>query len=170
MLKVFLITAPCSGKSLFVAKHGTKSGILFIDQDDITSKLPEETRRAPEKEKADALLDYLDSVTESAVMLGSYCPSDPGRYTNLTIACVLLPATKHFYYMIKRRARYAIYRILNFLPKYTNFKPDMKWSNWSNISKRRNTIVNYANKNGLDIFTSFEEAMFHLKLDQQNKL
>ncbi len=162
MFKAYIITTPCSGKTSFTLQNaGSIGDISLLDQDTISSRLVRTGMISPnahEDDKANIIIEYLKSQKESSILFGSYLPSNPLDYPEITVICVVLPKLKQFYYVIKRRLRYVIYQKLHFLPAYSNFEPDIRWSRWSDISKCRKNILVYAHNHNVPVFNNLQVA------------
>ncbi len=166
MPKAYIIATPCSGKSFFALQYNRSVGnVYLIDQDNISSKLVHTgiiNQNASENEKANYILEHFNLRDESSVLLGSYLPSNPLDYPEITMVCVILPKPKQLYYVIKRRLHHAIYQILHFLSTSKDFEPNKKWSNWSNILQRRDITLAYANSHSLQVFNNLQMAIHWL--------
>ncbi len=167
MLKAYIITTPCSGKSSLALKYSESAcNISLIDQDNITSRLVRAGTIVPnahENEKANTIINHLKSQNNPSILLGTYLPDNPLDNPEITIICVILPTIKHLYYVYKRRLRYTIYKILGFIPAYRNYKPNMKWSRWQNISQYRKSILAYSQNHNIPVFSDLKVAVHWLE-------
>ncbi|MCP5006193.1 MAG: hypothetical protein GY941_19965 [Planctomycetes bacterium] len=163
MFKAYIITTPCSGKTSFVLQYNRSyNDISLIDQDNVSSMLVRTgiiRPNAHENKKANTLIEFLKTRKESSILLGSYLPSNPLDYPEITIICVILPKLKQLYYVVKRRLLYAMYHKLSIFPAYKDFVPNKKWSIWPNISEYRNRILVYSSDHDIPVFKNFQQAV-----------
>lgn len=157
MHRIYVMAAPCSGKSTF-ATNGIYKGVRLVDFNvhfeqwarDSNIDLIEFSRKSlEEREKVynESNIAYLEEQVDPVCMLGVIGPKNPRAYPDISFVIVQPPTSRAMTYCLKR--------------KWSLLKKQQKsiWSKWSNIIEYRQKLASYSQVNGIPIYPSFEKAL-----------
>ena len=170
-MKAYIITSPCAGKTRLAHRLPTNGGITILDHNDLTASMLDQGKisvQSSEHDKAEILLNHLDSLKYSACILGTYMPDDPAHYPNIQFISVVLPVSIHFLYTCKRRIRSTLVRIHDGVPILESLEPTDRWDKWVNTAIHREKVRSYAVQHKLPLFHNLRDALDSLKLQQSD--
>ena len=168
-MKAYIITSPCAGKTRIARRLPTYCGITILDHNDLTASMLEQGRisiQSSENDKAEILLNYLDSLKYSACILGTYMPDNPAHHPNIQFIGVVLPESTHYLYTYKRRIRSTLVRIHDGIPILKCLEPTDRWEKWTNTAIHREKVISYVAQHELPLFRSLSDALESLKFQQ----
>lgn len=157
MHKIYVMAAPCSGKSTF-ALNGTYRDVRLVDfnvhfehwaraSDFDLVAFSRTDLEARESVYNAVNIEYLSGQTDSVCLLGVVGPDDPWRYRGLSCVIVQPP--------IARAAMYCARRKWTLL----NQRQTSPWSKWRNILAYRRKLAAYAHAYDIPVYPSFEAAL-----------
>jgi len=155
--KVYVMAAPCSGKSTF-ASRGTYRQIRLVDFNIQFDKWARESNfdiikfsrvTLEEREKLynGVNIAYLYDQSDPVCMLGVVGPETPHTYANISFVIVQPPILRAMAYCSRRKI------------ELRKKNQTSIWSKWTNIRNYRQKLISYAKRNGISIYPSFEAAL-----------
>jgi len=172
-MKTYIITSPCTGKTRTASRFHSYGGITILDHNDLMESMFEQNMisvQSSELEKAEVLLNHLDSLKYPTCILGAYMPENPSHYPNIQIIGVVLPRLIHYLYTSKRRIRSTLSRLYSGVPILESMEPTDRWEKWTNTAAHRNKVISYSAQHKLPLFGSLHDALDSLKYQEDDHL
>lgn len=171
-VKICLLSVAASGKSTFRLKHPTYHGCRVVDVAELlpmpnpfvkallylgrvipplkklAARAPSQRAKAPERYFS-ILKRYLDEQTEDTVLLANRGPQPPSFFEGITLAVVMIPEEDHRRHCEARKTG-----MRNPLPFLHHASTE-----FGNVLKMRENLLNYAASHGLPVFATYEQAV-----------
>lgn len=105
---------------------------------------------APGAEYGQRIIKFLEGQTEPIAVLGRRGPADPPKSAGITYAAILIPVDDHIRNWKQRKKE----------------KPSTRWQTFSDLEAKREKLRRYAQEYGIDLFTSFADAIEELTTNE----
>ncbi len=148
--RIYLMSAPCSGKTHFAAEHARYGDHSIVDFSPINKRATMDpsygAKVVPGEDYFERILAFLKTQTEPVCVLGRCGPDDPAKFAGIDLAVVLPPREQHKRNSDRRRLA----------------DPTSKWADFDEVQRARTMLLEYVKRHDMRLYESFLEALGQL--------